>query len=96
MHWLEATSKGFDLFTDHNKLIYIFDLLSIVPDMSQTTFRKDLRRAVRLTEYNYTCVHISGEDNIWADLLGRWNPPQTIRRIVLIPVLPSTSSDSID
>lgn len=27
MHWLVPTSSGFDLYTDHNNLIYIYDPL---------------------------------------------------------------------
>ena len=41
--------------------------------------------------YNYTCYHIKGDENVWADLLGRWSAPNTVRRIVQIPELPSSS-----
>ena len=75
MHWIAATPSGFDLYTDHNNLIFLFDPLSVVPDLSQTTLRKVLRWAVRLSIYNYTCFHIKGTDNVWADLLGRWSAP---------------------
>ncbi|CDF38803.1 unnamed protein product [Chondrus crispus] len=64
--------------------------------MSQTTLRKVLGWAVRLSAYNYTCVHIRGTDNVWADLLGRWAPPPTIRRLVRIPALPSASADDFE
>lgn len=37
-----------------------------------------------------TCFHVSGEDNIWADFLGRL-PVPTIRRLVTIPPLPTAS-----
>lgn len=93
MHWLAATPSGFDLFTDHNNLIFLFDPLSVVPDMSQTTLRKVLRWAVRLSMYNYTCFHIKGTDNVWADLLGRWSVPKTVRRLVRIPELPRSSAE---
>lgn len=49
MHWLVATLDGFDLFTDQNNSIFIFDPLSVVPDLSQTAVRKVLRWAVRLS-----------------------------------------------
>jgi transposase InsO family protein len=96
MHWLAATPDGFDLSTDHNNLVFIFDPLSIVPDMSQTTLRKVLRWAVRLSTYNYTCLHIKGTDNVWADLLGRWSAPATIRRLIRIPELPSSSDPDFE
>lgn len=64
--------------------------------MSQITLRKILRWAVRLSTYNHTCVHIKGIDNVWADLLGRWSSPKIIRRLVCIPVLPSSSDSEFE
>lgn len=49
---------------DHNNLIFLFDPISVVSDMSQITLRKVLRWAVRLSVYNYTCFHIKGDDNV--------------------------------
>lgn len=72
--------------------VSLFDQLAVVPDLRQTSLRKVLPWAVHLSAYNYTCVHIAGEDNIWADLIGRWSHPCTIRRLVQIFVLPSSSS----
>lgn len=43
MPWLLANSGGFDLFTDHHNLIFLFDPLAVVPDISQTYLRKVLR-----------------------------------------------------
>ena len=43
MYWLAATPDGFDLYTDHNKLIFLFDPLAVVNDMSQSSLRKILR-----------------------------------------------------
>ena len=98
MHWLLATPSGFDLFTDHHNLIFIFDPVAVMPDLSQSSVRKVLRGAVKLSAYNYMCIHIRGIDNVWADLLGRWSAPpsRTIRRLVHIPELPSSSSDNFD
>lgn len=96
MHWLLATADGFDLYTDHKNLIFLFDPLSVATDLSQSTIRKVLRWAVRLSAYNYTCVHIPGEENVWADLLSRWVPTGTVRRLVSVPVLPSSSSPEFE
>lgn len=97
MKWLLADPCGFDLHTDHNKLIYIFDPTSAVTDISQTTIRKVLRWAVRLSVYNYTCIHIKGPDNVWGDLLGRWSTtPSTIRHLVHILELPSSSAKDFE
>ena len=95
LHWLAATPEGFDLYTDHENLIFLFDSLSVVPDLSQTSLRKVLSWAVRLSLYNYKFFHIKGEDNVWAGLLGRWcsGNTTTIRRLISAPELPTTSGD---
>lgn len=49
VHWLASCPEGFDLFTDHNKLIFIFDPIVIMPDLSQRDLRKVLRWAVHLS-----------------------------------------------
>lgn len=48
INWLAATLDGFDLYTDHNKVVFIFDPLSAVSDLSKTALRMVLRWAVRL------------------------------------------------
>jgi RNase H-like domain found in reverse transcriptase/Integrase zinc binding domain len=93
MHWLAATPDGFYLYTDHNNVVFIFDPLSVVPDLSQTSLRKVLRWAVRLSMYNYTCM---GTDNVWADSLGRWSAPVTVNRLVKIPALPSSAAEDFE
>ena len=96
MHWLVAPPDGFDLYTDHNNLILLLDQLSVVRDLSRTILRRILRWAVRLSMYNYTCFHIKGDDNVWADLLGRWSVAPTIRRLVRIAELPSLSATGFE
>lgn len=57
----------------------MFDSLAIVPDISNTTLRKVLRWAVKLSIYNYVCFNVRGEDNFWDNILGRWSPhPQPV------------------
>lgn len=55
-HWLLATDHGFDLYTDHNNLIFLFNPCSVFADLSQITMRKVLRGAVRLSAYHYMCI----------------------------------------
>lgn len=88
MHWILATKKGFDLFADHHNLIFLFDPLSVVPDLSQTTVHKFLRWAVLLSAYSYTCVHKKDGDNVWAEILIRWMLPIVVRCLVCVLVLP--------
>lgn len=51
VNWIVATPTGFDLYTDHNNFIFLFDPLSVASDMSATSLRKFLRWAVRLSMY---------------------------------------------
>ncbi len=92
MYWILATPQGFDLSTDQNNLIFMFDPLSVQPDLSLSSEKKVLRWAVMMCMYNYVCGHIEGKDKVWADLLGRGPDPRAIRRIVSVPPLPSSSS----
>ena len=47
-HWLASCADRFDLYTDHNNLIFIFDPLAVMPDIGQAALRKVLRWALRL------------------------------------------------
>lgn len=92
-NWLASCCDGFDLITDHNNLIFIFDLLDIMPDICKATKLKMLRWSVRLSAYNYVCFQIVDEDNVLADLMTRWAVPTTISRFVRIPPQPTTFKD---
>ena len=94
MHWLAPNAVNFYLHTDHNNLIFLFEPLSLVPDLSQSSTRKVLRWAVRLSVYLYTCVHINGLDNEWADMMTRWPASKTVRRLLKIPELPTTNKET--
>lgn len=96
IHWLIATNDGLNPFTDHRNLIFHFDPLAVVTNLSQTTLRKVLRWAVRLSAYNYTCVHIHGIKNDWVDLLSRCVVLNVVIRLVRVPVLPSFSSPEFE
>lgn len=95
-HWLVASPEGFDLCTDHRNIVFIFDPLSLKPDLSQSSIKQVMRWAVLMNMYNYVCIHVPGVDNVWADLLGRWSAPITIRRILSVPPLASSQGDSFD
>lgn len=96
MHWIASCPEGFDLFTDHNNLIFIFNPLTLVSDLSQSSIKKLIRWAVLLSYYNYICIHISGNENVWADLLSRWISTPTISRLIHIPPLPSTNASEFE
>lgn len=86
--WLLATIDDFELFMDHNNVIFLFGSTSIIADISQGTLPKVLRWAVRLTLYSYTCFRVKGEDNVWADVLGHWSTVPLVRRILKISRYP--------
>lgn len=58
------TPQGFDLYTDHHTLVLLFDPLAVVLEPSQTSLRQFFQWAVGLSAYNYTCVPITGVDNV--------------------------------
>ena len=69
---------GFSLFTDHKNLVFILD-----SDRRQVFKHADdrlSRWAMTLMSFNFTLEHISGEDNVVADMLSRWKleHPQTV------------------
>ena len=98
MHWLAAAPEGFDIYTDHNNLVFMFDPLAVQHDLSVSSTPKVLRWALQLSYYNYVCFHIEGKANVWADLLSRWQATEsfTIRRIISIPPLSSAADESFD
>lgn len=61
MHWLVDPLAGFDLYTDHNNRVFLFDPLEVFDDMSQSSLRKVIQWAIKLGLYNYTCYHIKEE-----------------------------------
>lgn len=86
------TADGFYLYTDHHNLIFLFDPLAVLSDLSQSYLREVLRWAVSLSSYNYTCVHIKGTYNISADLVSLWTVSDVVCRVFNVLVLPSSSA----
>ncbi len=81
------------MYKDHNNLIFIFNPLSLLQDLNLSSLKNVLRCAVILSWFDYVCHHISGIENVWADLLGRWSVPRLLlRRILTIPPLVSVSN----
>lgn len=100
MHCLTAIHDGFNLYKDHNNLLFLFDTLAVATDLSETSVCKMLRWAVHLSSYNYICYRISGTDNVWANILGRWNTEElsspSINRRVMVPPYPSTNVEDFE
>jgi len=90
--------KEISLFTDHANLIYIFDPVGQNPGIARHTANKLLRWALKLSGYRYVIDHLSGERNVWADILTRWavKPRVGVKsaklsKLMLAPITPSSS-----
>ena len=92
-HWLASSTDGFDLYKDHKNLILLFDPTAYVPDLTEASLWKFIRWAVTIIFYTYDCIHISGMDNIWYDLMTRWTRSNMIRRLVTITPLTFTNEE---
>lgn len=93
-HWLPVRPEGFDLYTDHNKLIILFNVVAVITDLSQAAIHEVQRWAVEISIYSCLWVHIFGAENFCADVPIRWTAPLTTRRLVTILLLPTTFQDS--
>lgn len=83
------------ILTDHATLVYLFDPIGQNPEIARHTASKLIRWALRLSSYSYVIEHISGDKNVWADMLTRWAapPPQAIsslriKYMILAPISP--------
>jgi hypothetical protein len=73
---MEAIDR-FRIFTDHCNLMYVFDPGTPSAHFRQKTADKLPRWVSRLYEYHFVIKHISGEDNVGADMLSRWVPSES-------------------
>jgi hypothetical protein len=94
--WLLQRPDGFSLFTDQNKLVYVFHPYGRDPTIGAHTAAKLIRCALRLSTYHYTIEHVPGDDNVWADMFTRWAAPRPQLRakaLKLSLLAPSLAAD---
>ena len=72
LEYLLQRPGGFQLYTDHRNLIYIFNPLATDANMARYQVDKLQRWAMTLTTFTYSIQHVAGESNVWGDLLSRW------------------------
>lgn len=72
LDYLLLREKGFSIFTDHRNLVYIFDPRATDANMARFQADKLQRWSVTMMMFRYVIYHISGDDNVWGDLLSRW------------------------
>ncbi|KAF0702604.1 hypothetical protein As57867_007742, partial [Aphanomyces stellatus] len=70
--YLLHPAAGFNLYTDHCNLKFIFSPTAVVASVPKYTAQKLERWALLLMGYSYVIHDIPGEVNVWADLLSRW------------------------
>ena len=66
------SQKTVAIYTDHANLAYIYDPYGHNPGVPKHKANKLMRWALKLYSFRYVIEHISGEDNVWADMLSRW------------------------
>ena len=64
--------QGFQLFTDHRNLEYIFSPNPSTFDSRRQAADRIERWAILMRAFNYEIHHIPGEHNVAADLFSRW------------------------
>lgn len=60
------------VFTDHRNLLFVFAPLSLEPSLGRHIVSKVQRWALYLSKFSYVIEHVSGSDNVFADILTRW------------------------
>ena len=69
--------KEFVLYTDHRNLVYVFNHLPKTCDVKKNVSHMLQRWHIKLMGFNYAVKHIAGADNLWADLLSRFQSPDS-------------------
>jgi hypothetical protein len=77
---------GFDLYTDHVNLKFIFNPASINAAVSKYTAANSDRSALLLMGYDYRIRDIAGDANVWADLLSTWGSTPPICATFWVPL----------
>lgn len=85
-HLLLAPFGGSDPFSDYKNLIFLFNPMSLIADVSQGELSKGLRCTLCPTLFRYTFFHINGNKTVRAGFIGRWPTVLLVQRIVYIPL----------
>lgn len=91
------------VYTDHANLLYIYDPVGRNPGIAKHTACKLARWALKLNEFRFVIEHVSGDENIWADILTRWavqprneiyiSSRQALKSVMLAPLNPALHKD---
>lgn len=75
LSYLLHRPSGFHLFCDHRNLIYVFNPTK---ETKKHVKGKLLRWAMKLAQHRYVIEHVSGIENVWADILSRWGSQRQV------------------
>ncbi|OWY93722.1 RNA-directed DNA polymerase [Phytophthora megakarya] len=70
--YLVQRADGFLVFTDHRNRRFIFAPTTVLASVPKYTADKLHRWSLILMGFRYEIHDISGDSNVWADLLSRW------------------------
>ena len=90
--YLLVRRLGFNIWTDHKNLMYVFDPFRFGVTKMHTLDRLE-RWAVSLSSKQYVIRHINGGDNVWSDQVTRWGAPNRslkVRSLIVAKVGRST------
>ena len=72
MDYLFLGEQPVHVFTDHRNLLFVFAPFALEPALGRHVVSKVQRWALFLSRFNYRIEHVSGEENVFADILTRW------------------------
>lgn len=72
LDYLLMSSKPAHVYTDHRNLLFVFAPLALEPALGRHIVSKVQRWALYLSRFPYVIEHVSGEANVFADILTRW------------------------
>lgn len=91
------------IYTDHANLVQLYDPYGHNPGIPRHTASKLMRWAIKLSAFRYVIEHLSGDQNVWADMLTRWAvQPSTrinsirvgrIKSLMMAPVNPGVDAE---
>jgi transposase InsO family protein len=77
VHLLQR-AQPFNIFTDHRNLTFIFNPDVTIQDGRKQAAERIERWQIHMRGFNFRIHHVSGEDNVLADMISRWAAPSPI------------------
>lgn len=72
LDYLMFGEKPSHLYTDHRNLLFVYNPLSVQPEIGRHVVNKVQRWALYLSRFHYNIEHVAGEKNVMADIMTRW------------------------